>query len=184
MTNFIEHHQKKIPTRISFTGLDSDLNRCFELFFTDSKSSFLVLELDLINIFEILNSESFCWAKVRIWVNIFWNLFEYRIIFVGFRFRFESILLKSFQMQNHFRWIQVQICVNSFEMISYLTRQKPYHCLTDQVIFFLSGFWPGPPVARPRSHRLGFFIFFLKDVFDQDVSGHTTVCKTGFFLIF
>ncbi len=43
-----------------------------------------------------------------------------------------------------------------------LTPQWPYHCLTDRVIFFLSGFWPGLPVATPRSHRPGFFHFFLR----------------------
>ncbi len=46
----------------------------------------------------------------------------------------------------------------NFELI--LTRQMPYRCLTDRVIFFLSGFWPGPPVATPQSHRPGFFHFF------------------------
>ncbi len=61
------------------------------------------------------------------------------------------------------------------------SRQRQYRCLTDRLIFFLSGFWPGPPVATPQSHRPGFFIFFKKVVFDQDVSGHTTVCQTRFF---
>ncbi len=35
-------------------------------------------------------------------------------------------------------------------------------------------------MATPRSHRPGFFHFF-KVVFDQDVSGYTTVCQTVFF---
>ncbi len=38
-----------------------------------------------------------------------------------------------------------------------LTHQRPYHCLTDRVIFFLTCFWPGPPMATPRSHRPDFF---------------------------
>ncbi len=60
-----------------------------------------------------------------------------------------------------------------------LTRQRPYRCLTDRVIFFYQVF---DPVCQWPHHGLTdqvFFIFFLKVVFDQDVSGHTTVCQTG-----
>ncbi len=83
-----------------------------------------------------------------------------------------------------------------------LTRQKPYDCLTDRVIFFQLGFWPGPPVATPRSHRPVFFIFFLSrfglkrqwpyhglsdpvffsktfyTILHLDINDHTTVCET------
>ncbi len=50
--------------------------------------------------------------------------------------------------------------INNTQSSNPLTRQWPYHCLTDRVIFFQSGFWPGPPVAIPQSHRPGFFHFF------------------------
>ncbi len=48
---------------------------------------------------------------------------------------------------------------------SLLTRQWLYHCLTDRVIFFHSGFWRSLPVTIPWSHRPGFFIFF-KHIFN------------------
>ncbi len=34
--------------------------------------------------------------------------------------------------------------------------------------FFQSGFWSGPPVTIPRSHRPGFFHFFFIHIFDPE----------------
>ncbi len=64
-------------------------------------------------------------------------------------------------------------------MIQNLTRQWPYHCLTDRVIFFQSGFWPGPPVTIPRSHRLVFSFFFSITFLTLNVCDYTTVWQTG-----
>ncbi len=79
-----------------------------------------------------------------------------------------------------------------------LTCQRPYHCLTDRVIFFYQVFdpvrqWPHhsltdrvffiflksfstkTSVAIPRSVRPVFF----KDILDWDVNDHTMVSQTG-----
>ncbi len=62
----------------------------------------------------------------------------------------------------------------------WLTCQWPCHCLTDRVIFFQSGFWPGSPVTIPQSHRPGFFFIFLNTFSTLNVSDHTTVSQIGF----
>ncbi len=76
-----------------------------------------------------------------------------------------------------------------------LTRQRPYCCLTDRVIFFYQVFYP----VRQWPHRPGFFHFFLKlfstktlvaipqsvrsvffiDILDWDVNDNTTISQTG-----
>ncbi len=61
-----------------------------------------------------------------------------------------------------------------------LTRQRPYRCLTDRVIFFYQVFDQSAS-GHTTVSQMVFFSFFLKVVFDQDISGHTTVCQTRFF---
>ncbi len=61
-------------------------------------------------------------------------------------------------------------------------RQWPHHGLTDRVffIFFKSSFWPR---RQWPYHSLSDQDFLKKIlVFDQDVSGHTTICQTRIFL--
>ncbi len=54
----------------------------------------------------------------------------------------------------------------------FLTRQKPYDCLTDRGFFqfFSKSFWTKMSVAIPRSVRPE---FFFKDISDWDVNDHT-----------
>ncbi len=97
-------------------------------------------------------------------------------------------------MENYcrlFRWIFYKILMifsENFENYcekfwkifrKFLTRQRPYHCLTDRVIFsirFLTRFASGHTTVSQNP----FFFNFFSVVFDQDVSGHTTVCQTVF----
>ncbi len=65
-----------------------------------------------------------------------------------------------------------------------LTRQRPYHYLTDRVIFLSIRFFTLSASGHTMVSQTGFFhffFFFFKVVFDQDISGHTMVCQTGFF---
>ncbi len=58
-----------------------------------------------------------------------------------------------------------------------LTRQWPYPCLTDRIIFFQSGFRPCTPVTISWFHRPDFFHFFL----NQDLmkkNEKNPVCET------
>ncbi len=77
--------------------------------------------------------------RKKFWITTFWKIL--------------CKFLVQFMKHNMY-----EVCNKSLPHV--LTRQGPYRGLTDRIIFFLSGFWLGPPVATPRSHRPGFFHFF------------------------
>ncbi len=106
---------------------------------------------------------------------------------------FDSRLLRKCLTQPTTRFELPQQCWNGV----LLTRQRPYCCLTDQVIFFYQVF---DPVHQWPHHSLtdrGFFIFlesvstsqwpyhglsdwgYFKDILDRYINDHTTVSQTG-----
>ncbi len=96
---------------------------------------------------------------------------------------FKKDLVLRFLEHKKVGWIQMQLAMYDVKELREelkckirLTRQWPYHCLTDRVIFFSIRFLTQSASDHTTVSQTGFFVFFFSNTFlTLNVSDHTTV---------